>query len=237
MIKPNYVKARPEMFHYFRSRMVFNKLTVLILSIVVLFFIIYEMLYFQNQNRPTILTSLSNSFATKPESPSRTYSYVYHDPLVPNFVEKIVDKAKPPATCLLVIRDADGGTGNRMFLFASAYGLARLHQCDLYVAPYIIRDLQAIFVVNLTNTPVHLITDESVVNQTNLTRRYSACTLYEDLLRVPLTENLTKYELNGFYQAFGYFVKYKHEVNYLYQFNQGSIEKNVDLVEQLVKGR
>ncbi|CAF3986267.1 unnamed protein product, partial [Rotaria sordida] len=54
-----------------------------------------------------------------------------------NNSRKMHDKAQGPSTCLIIIRSADGALGNRMFLFASAYGLARLHQCQLYVAPWI----------------------------------------------------------------------------------------------------
>lgn len=149
----------------------------------------------------------------------------------------IVDKAQPPQTCLIIIRSADGALGNRMFLFASAYGMARLHQCDLYVAPYILTDLRAVFVINISHTPVHLVTDDSVViNKTDIFGRYSACTLYSDLFRIPLHKNYTKYEMIGFYQAYGYFEKYRNEVAFLFQFNSGAIAKNVPLVTQLLKG-
>jgi hypothetical protein len=92
------------------------------------------------------------------------------------------------------------------------------------------------FILNLNNTPIHLVTNDSVVNRTGLIQRYSACTLYDDLLKIPLSQNLTTYEMTGFYQAFGYFVKYKEEISYLFQFHQVPIERNVPLVEQLVKG-
>lgn len=222
-------------FYYFKSRMVSTKSLVFFLIGFVTLFIFYQVLYFE-QRIPPIIIPFHNLSAIKPRV-THSHAYVYHDQLVPEYVEKIVDKAQPPATCLMMIRDTDGGIGNRMFLFASAYGLARLHQCDLYVAPWIIRDLRSIFALNLNNTAVHLITNDSIVNQTNLVQRYSACTLYTDLLKIPLNENLTKYELMGFYQAFGYFVKYKYEINYLFQFHQVPIERNIPLVEQLIKGK
>ncbi|CAF4853901.1 unnamed protein product, partial [Rotaria sp. Silwood1] len=37
-----------------------------------------------------------------------------------------------PVTCVSEIRYSNEAVGNRMFLFASAYGLAHLHACHLY---------------------------------------------------------------------------------------------------------
>lgn len=165
------------------------------------------------------------------------YEYGLTDRLIPQFVSKIFDKAQTPATCLLLIRSADGALGNRMFLFASAYGLARLHQCDLYVAPWILRDLRTTFTLNLNETPVHLVTDDSLANATGFYQRYSACTLFDDLLKIPLHQNLTNYELVGFYQAYGYFIKYHDEISYLFQINQATTKNLVPLVEQLLKGK
>jgi hypothetical protein len=42
--------------------------------------------------------------------------------------------------------------------------------------------------------------------------------------------------MTGFYQAYGYFEKYREEIAYLFQFNSETISKNVFFVEQLLKG-
>lgn len=234
MTRSNFIKLRPDMSHCFKSRIIGGKPTIVILCAFAVAFLIYEILYFQYQV-PGLVNSLTYRVTTKSSS-GPNYSFTYHDSLIPTY-EKVNAKRQSPATCLFIVRDTDGGFGNRMFLFASAYGLARLHQCDIYIAPFIIKELRAIFVINITNTPVNLITDDSVLKRTDITQRYSACTLFKDLLTIPLMQNLTVYELKGFYQAYGYFIKYKHEINYLYQFNSDVIKKNVPLVEQLVKGR
>ena len=148
-----------------------------------------------------------------------------------------VDKAQSPATCSIIIRLSDGALGNRMFLFASAYGLARLHQCELYVAPWILNDLRSVFQINLKATPVHLVTNPSaVLNRTDIYGRYSACTLFTDLFRIPWSSNFTRYEMIGFYQAYGYFERYRDEINELFQFNAAAVSTNVLLVEQLLQG-
>ncbi|CAF2979010.1 unnamed protein product [Rotaria socialis] len=218
---------------YFQSRMTETKFRAFGFGILIALFIIYYLLFHETQVKPTIIFMNKNTSSER--KTSHMYSFVINGKLVPSFISKIFDKAQLPATCLVVIRTTDGGIGNRMFLFASAYGLARLHQCDLYVGPWIVKDLRSIFTIHLNETPVHLVTNDSVANETGIYGRYSACTLFDDLLKVPLDPNLTRYEMIGFYQAFGYFLKYKEEISYLFQFNQFSIKNNVPLVEQLLK--
>jgi len=218
------------MTHYLQSRITISKFIAFIFCILTILSIIYYFLLNENQSKSTIIYINNNA------SSKTTIHLINNEKLISYYVPKIFDKAQEPSTCLIIIRTADGGIGNRMFLFASAYGLARLHQCDLYVAPYILVDLRSIFTVNLNHTAVHLITNDSIVNITRLFGRYSACTLFDDLLKIPLNSNLTRYEMIGFYQAFGYFVKYKDEISYLFQFNQAAIKATVPLVEQLLKG-
>jgi hypothetical protein len=227
-------KYSSNILYYFQSRITATKSRGLIFVVLFAALIVYYLLFYYTQIKTTIVYINHNL-----SSESRVYqlhSFGTNEKLVPDFINQVIDKVQKPATCLVIIRTTDGGIGNRMFLFASAYGLARLHQCDLYVAPWILTDLRSIFIINLNNTPIHLITNDSVVNQTGLNQRFSACTLFDDLLKVPLNPNLTVYEMTGFYQAFGYFVKYKDEISYLFQFNQLAIGRNLPLVEQLLKG-
>jgi hypothetical protein len=217
-----------------KSRFGANKFSAFVFSMVIALFIIYHLIFNQNQLKPTI-TFLNNNIPLSPKF-TKIYSFIPNNKEIPEYITEVMDKVKGPAQCLIIIRTADGGIGNRMFLFASAYGLARLHQCELYVAPWILTDLRSIFTVKLNDTPVHLITNDSVVNQTGIYGRYSACTLYDDLLKIPLHSNLTRYEMVGFYQAYGYFIKYKTELAYIFQFNQDAVQGNIPLVEQLLKG-
>jgi hypothetical protein len=220
-------------YHYIQSRITVTRFIAVSVCVLTTLLVIYHLSFNLSQSQSTIVY-------INPSSSLKTILFQRHAAIISDQVSfdpvpKIFNKAQKP-TCLIVIRSADGAIGNRMFLFASAYGLARLHQCELYVAPWILIDLRSIFTVNLNHTPVHLITRDSVVKEGPLNGRYSSCTLFDDLLRVPLKENLTRYEMIGFYQAFGYFVKYKDEVSYLFQFNQAAIKNNVPLVEQLLKG-
>jgi hypothetical protein len=218
------------MKHYLQSRITITKFIAFIFCILTILSIIYYILLNENQRQSTVI------YINKNSSSKTTVRLVNNEKLISDYIPKIFDKAQEPPTCLIIIRTTDGGIGNRMFLFASAYGLARLHQCNLYVAPHILVDLRSIFTVNLNHTAVHLIINDSVANQTGIFGRYSACTLFDDLLKIPLNSYLNRYEMIGFYQAFGYFVKYKDEISYLFQFNQAAIKATVPLVEQLLKG-
>lgn len=208
---------------FLQSRVTHRTFIVFMFSLII-FFITYHFWLSQSQ-----FTSLW--------LPNSKVYYSSLKSLSNNYSQRLHDKAQGPPTCLIIIRSADGGMGNRMFLFASAYGLARLHQCQLYVAPWILVDLRSIFLININQTKVQLTTDDSlVVNRTDIYGRYSACTLYSDLFKIPLNSTFSRYEMIGFYQAYGYFEKYKEEIAFLFQFNSGAISKNVPLVEQLLKG-
>ncbi|UJR24796.1 hypothetical protein I4U23_006171 [Adineta vaga] len=214
-----------EFLRWFQSRFLHKKFYLIIMSFIG-FIILYIILFSSNQS------ILSNTLDTKLFfAPPQRSVILNNDP------SKIMrNKAQGPPTCLIIIRSADGALGNRMFLFASAYGVARLHQCQLYVAPWILIDLRSVFRINIEDTQVQLTKDDSlVINRTDYYSRYSACTLYDDLFHIPFNKTFQRYEMNGFYQAYGYFEKYREEINFLFQFNQGAIKRNIELVEQLLK--
>jgi hypothetical protein len=48
--------------------------------------------------------------------------------------DNTTDHACEKITCAVILRAQNGRLGNRMFMFASAYGLARAHQCRLHVS-------------------------------------------------------------------------------------------------------
>ena len=47
--------------------------------------------------------------------------------------------------CSVILRNSGGRLGNRMFMFASAYGLARTQNCRLHVADSILKELSREF--------------------------------------------------------------------------------------------
>ncbi len=59
--------------------------------------------------------------------------------------------------CVIVIRPAGGRLGNRMFLFASAYGLASWHMCGLHIESDLFNNLSAIFRTKLSQLKKQII--------------------------------------------------------------------------------
>ncbi|CAF4003523.1 unnamed protein product, partial [Rotaria sp. Silwood1] len=109
---------------FFQSRATHRKLILFIIGLII-FFIIYHFWLHRSQYT-NVWSSNSKIYYSSIKSLVLNYN---------NNSKNLHDKAQGPATCLIIIRSADGALGNRMFLFASAYGLSRLHQCQLYVAP------------------------------------------------------------------------------------------------------
>ena len=118
-------RHKEDYLRYFQTRVSQKKLLTFMFGFVI-FFIIYNFLI----DRSRFVTSWS------PDT-KIYFSSIKNLVLKYNNSNVMHDKAQGPATCLIIIRTADGAIGNRMFLFASAYGVARLHQCQLYVAPWI----------------------------------------------------------------------------------------------------
>lgn len=219
------IEHRNQLLRYFKTRLTRKSMMTFAMGLMI-FVIFYQILF-------------SKIFGLSLNPNERVYYFSDGKSSLNSFNQTNIlkDKAQGPATCLIIIRSADGAIGNRMFLFASAYGVARLHQCQLYVAPWILNDLRSVFRIEINQTKVQLTTDDSlVVNRTDIYGRYSACTLYSDLFRVPFNTSFQRYEMVGFYQAFGYFEKYREEVKYLFQFNSVAIERNVPVVATLLKG-
>ncbi|CAF1011971.1 unnamed protein product [Didymodactylos carnosus] len=93
-----------------------------------------------------------------------------------------------------------------MFLFASAYGLARMHSCRLYVDPRIINELRLYFQINLCQTNIEPNTLEKLIQWHN------ACTFYSDLMKPNVLAVFNYLELKGFWQSYKYFDNYIDEI-------------------------
>lgn len=121
-------------------------------------------------------------------------------------------------SCAVILRESDGRLGNRLFMFASAYGIARMHGCRLYIDEWIIDELSLLFEFDLTST----ITLQEINQLKNINSKYSECAFFPEFLRY----NSIKYlELKGFWQAYGHFIKYEHELKVYLQINKNVITK------------
>jgi hypothetical protein len=112
-----------------------------------------------------------------------------------------------PASCTVILRESLGRLGNRMFMFASAYGLARTHGCNLYVDDQILKELSSVFQIRIPLS----VTKGTITQFTNITKQYCACRFFNHLL---LPYAIKRLELIGFWQAYGYFIKYTEELRH-----------------------
>jgi len=107
--------------------------------------------------------------------------------------------------CVILLRESKGDLGNRMFMFASAYGLARIHACKMYVAQHILNELEASFHIWI----LHLITKNEMKNLTGIVSWPAVCKFFPELMK----PNAVRYfELTGFWRSFGYFINFRSEI-------------------------
>jgi hypothetical protein len=121
-------------------------------------------------------------------------------------------------SCVVILRESSGRLGNRLFMFASAYGIARTHNCRLYLDQWIIDELNLLFEFGLTST----ITLDEVNLLKNIQSKYTVCEFSPQFL----IYNSIKYlELKGYWQAYGYFIKHAHELKSYLQINKNITTK------------
>lgn len=107
--------------------------------------------------------------------------------------------------CVILLRNSNGRLGNRMFMFASAYGLSRTHACKLYIAQNILNELRTSFDIWIP----HLVTKSETKTYEKITSRNTICEFSPQLI----TPNAVQYfELTGYWQSFRYFIHVKHEI-------------------------
>jgi galactoside 2-L-fucosyltransferase 1/2 len=121
-------------------------------------------------------------------------------------------------SCVVILRESGGRLGNRLFMFASAYGIARTHDCRLYLDQWIIDELNLLFEFDLTST----ITLDEVNLLKNIYSKYTVC---EFSPRFLIYNSIKHLELKGYWQAYGYFIKYTHELKTYLQINKNVTTK------------
>ncbi|CAF4149889.1 unnamed protein product, partial [Adineta steineri] len=114
--------------------------------------------------------------------------------------------------CIVYIQDKLGRFGNRMFLIASAYGLARLHSCHLYVELEIINELKSVFILDLSPVLISSSTFNSLTRSSsksmNRISQSVVCDYITTLTRPNAIPSGTIFELVGYWQSYLHFAKY-----------------------------
>ncbi len=124
----------------------------------------------------------------------------------------------PPQSirCIVAMQYPHYRLGNRMFMVASAYGLARLHGCHLYLPPEVINELTQIFVFDVRH--ILLLPDmfNAIINSTEKPMKriskYAVCEYDIELTRPNGIPHGFIFELTGYWQSYLYFAKNSDEL-------------------------
>ena len=119
--------------------------------------------------------------------------------------------------CLVLAQERLGRLGNRMFLVAAAYGLARLHSCHLYVTPEILQELKEIFSFNLSASLLISHTEFQSLTNTNstfpnTTSKSAGCEYFPELTRPNAIPPGMIFDLRGYWQSYLHFAYYGDEL-------------------------
>ncbi|CAF1436755.1 unnamed protein product [Adineta steineri] len=135
--------------------------------------------------------------------------------------------------CRIILHERGGRLGNRLFMFASAYGLSLTHSCQLYIDRKIIDELQKAFEVD---SPICLSKPQLSIF-TSIKKIYNHCSYIPNLLYSNKSYSL---ELSGFWQVHKYFIDHMEQIREQLRFKQsildrvnnfldGNINKNVSI--------
>ncbi|UJR06813.1 hypothetical protein I4U23_011100 [Adineta vaga] len=121
--------------------------------------------------------------------------------------------------CTVILRRSGGRLGNRMFMFASAYGLARTHNCRLYVNNSILGELSDSFQIKGINERMWL-SHEEYMKLTDIQEKSSICSFKPELIQLNAFRNI---ELFGYWQSYLYFDAYREEIREIFSARQETL--------------
>jgi galactoside 2-L-fucosyltransferase 1/2 len=128
--------------------------------------------------------------------------------------EAILSSSSP--RCIVYMQHREGRLGNRMFMVASAYGLARLHACHLYLSTDVISEMRRVFVFDLSPfllSPTMLYT---LINNNSKpmirTVKRVLCQYIPEITRPNAISQGHLFEITGYWQSYLHFAKYNNEL-------------------------
>ena len=118
--------------------------------------------------------------------------------------------------CIVHTKVSGGRLGNHMFRIASAYGLARLHSCRLYLPPQLIKEMSSLFAFDLSPFLISFNTFNSTIYNTSkpmtTKSKYVICNYIVELTRPNALSPGSMFELKGFWQSYLHFAKYSNDI-------------------------
>jgi len=133
-------------------------------------------------------------------------------------LSKKVNMSVESVKCIVTVRFSDGRLGNRLFMVASAYGLARLHSCHLYFSSQALNDVKNLFLLDfsfagfLSVTLFDFFLRQNHTKSMRLTQQYIGCQYMKELSRPNAIKANEIYELLGFWQSYLHFINYRTEI-------------------------
>ena len=108
-------------------------------------------------------------------------------------------------SCMIILRDRQGRLGNRLFMFASALGLALTHSCYLNVSAEIVNELNQLFELDLNDARQYAAPNHSEPHR----QIYNHCS---HLTSVFPSRRSQVVELKGYWQVHKYFARHDVEL-------------------------
>ncbi len=119
--------------------------------------------------------------------------------------------------CIVHLFHCIGRLGNRMFVVATAYALARLHSCHLHISTYISVEMKSVFAFDLQlqsfllpERTFRLIMRNTSNSMTKITRDIG-CQYFPELMHPNGISQGTIFEVKGFWQTYLHFANYSNE--------------------------
>ncbi|CAF0935587.1 unnamed protein product [Adineta ricciae] len=106
--------------------------------------------------------------------------------------------------CTIILRERSGRLGNRLFMFASAYGLSLNQSYQLYIDSDIIKELNKSFNINLSN----LISKSKFSDLKFVKKIYNHCTYFSQIF----SSNSSSIQLSGFWQVYKHFYGHREQI-------------------------
>ncbi|CAF0734065.1 unnamed protein product [Adineta ricciae] len=133
--------------------------------------------------------------------------------------------------CSVILRASGGRLGNRMFMYASAYSLARTHNCRLYVNDSIIQELSENFQMKKIDERMWL-SEEGYKSLNDVQRKLSFCEFIPDLMRRDAFKHI---EIVGYWQSYLYFDAYREEIREIFSANPTVLANVIKYIGTLTK--
>ncbi|CAF1495202.1 unnamed protein product [Adineta ricciae] len=132
--------------------------------------------------------------------------------------------------CIVNVEKRDGRLGNRMFIVATAYGLARLHSCRLHITLDILNELKSVFILDLSSLLISTSTYISMRDNISRPMHYFSkevqCDYVFELIRPNGIPFGSIFEPIGYWQSYLHFVRYGDELRkHVFAASQTTLEK------------